>query len=223
MEQIKPPRWTPAEIAYLTRHYAYKSSAYLSARIKRVSGNERTMIAIQHKAHRLGLADATPPNQARVAWARLNNRSEATQYLLKRARADGVLTRQDGARGRPYLVPNEWLDHALEQYNAGAHGHTRDEILNTWWDTPTAAAYFGLVKTHFVSRTIYTRGELRAIFVNVRRWRNVHVPGHKYYWEPSDVRRAKLEYANHKRATAGITSSDNLLRNHANSTIKEAL
>jgi hypothetical protein len=215
VETVSRNKWTPAEIKYLERYYAWKNVEQIVVGLARITGVTRTKRSVLSKAYKMMLSDSVPEEYSRLAWAHHNHgRRTKTTFLHRLARREGVLRRQPGGHCNPWIVPTKWLEEKIHEINAGAHGYTNDEIRNQWYTSASAAELFGFHPQRFAAKVAHENTILRRIFdAHVRRWRDVQKPGYKYYWHPADTKRAYSLYTEYKR-TAATNPTDNLLRNH---------
>jgi hypothetical protein len=216
--------WTPEEMAYLRRWASSKDSHWLTAQLPKISGNTRSLSAVQQQMQKHALADQIPEGYIRAHWVRGGEpRGKLYETLVRHAQTAGVLRRQRTSVRQYYIIPEKWVEEFFNARNGGAHGFTAEEIRVQWWDTATVAMKLGKKSNALASELNKPKSWLGHAFNGkqpVRRWRDYATAGNKYWWHPDDVLRILPRWEAYK-STRPTDPRAHLLHNHAGSTINE--
>jgi hypothetical protein len=125
VETVSRNKWTPAEIKYLERYYAWKNVEQIVVGLAQITGVTRTKRSVLSKAYKMLLSDSVPEEYSRLAWAHHNHgKRTKTTFLHRLARREGVLRRQPGGHCNPWIVPTKWLEEKIarnQRWRARVH------------------------------------------------------------------------------------------------------
>jgi hypothetical protein len=216
-------RWSDKEIELLKMFTTRQSPAWLRKRLALMTGYERSLVAVRSKIRKLQLHDQVPTGYVRPFWlCDTGQPNRHYKLTIKHARREGVLRVQKSHERGIYIVPEEWLDAFLARLEDGAHGCSAQEIRDTWLTTKQVGVILGEAPHRLSARMLKPGYWLYHACkrLKMRNWQDINSHGQPHYWHPSDVEVLARRYEKHKR-TRPTDPRDNLLRNHAGSTIND--